>query len=68
MGTKMALGFANLFLGDFETKVLDLNLDKPCIWWRCIDDIFVIFTWGEEKLDDFMKYLNNIHHTIKFPS
>ncbi|XP_078372690.1 uncharacterized protein LOC144656333 [Oculina patagonica] len=68
MGTRMAPAFANLFMGDFETKALDSYPDKPFIWWRYIDDIFMIWTLGEDKLDDFIKYLNNIHHTIKFTS
>ena len=68
MGTSMAPAFANLFMGDFERKALDSYPDKPLIWWRCIDDIFMTWTLGEDKLDDFIKYLNSIHYTIKFTS
>ena len=39
---------------------------KPHLWPRYTDDIFMVWTYGEEKLDDFIKYLNNIHPTINF--
>ena len=68
MGTRTAPAFANLFIGDFERKALDSYPDKPLIWWRYIDHILVIWTLVEDKLDDFVKYLNNIHYTIKFTS
>ena len=68
MGTKMAPAFANLFMGDFERKALDNSPDKPYLWWRCIDDIFLIWTLGEEKLDKFITNLNSLHPTIKFTS
>ena len=68
MGTKMAPAFANLFMGDFERKALDNSPDKPYLWWRYIDDIFLIWTLGEEKLDKFITNLNSLHPTIKFTS
>ena len=39
---------------------------KPRIWWRYIDDIFIVWTEGEEKLRKFIDYLNSAHETIKF--
>ena len=68
MGTEMAPAFANLFMGDFERKVLNNSLDKPYLWWRYIDAIFLIWTLGEEKLDKFITNLNSLHPTIKFTS
>ena len=68
MGTKMAPAFSNLFMGDFERKALDNSPDKLYLWWRYIDDIFLIWTLGEEKLDKFITNLNSLHPTIKFTS
>ena len=68
MGTKMAPAFANVFMGDFERKALNNSFDKPYIWWRYIDDIFLIWTLGEEKLDKFITNLNSLHQTVKFTS
>ena len=35
------------------------------IWFRCIDDIFFIWTASEKELDDFLERLNNFHSNIK---
>ena len=68
MGTKMAPSYANLFMGNFEQKALAAATHSPLIWWRYIDDIFLLWTHGEEKLNDLITYLNNLHPTIKFTS
>ena len=39
---------------------------NPFVWWRYIDDIFMIWTEGEDNLKTFINYLNSIHPTIKF--
>ena len=36
------------------------------VWWRYIDDIFIIWQHGEEKLKELLKILNSSHPTIKF--
>ena len=38
------------------------------IWQRFIDDVFIIWTHGKEKLEDFLDYINKAHETIKFPA
>ena len=68
MGTRMAPAFVNLFMGEFERKGLEGYVDKPFLWFRYIDDIFMVWTHGNEKLDSFTTYLNSIHPTIKFTS
>ena len=66
MGTKLAPSFANLFMGYFEDKFIYSYRLQPLLWKRFIDDIFFIWTYGEEELTTFIKYLNDCHHTIKF--
>ena len=39
---------------------------KPWVWLRYIDDIFFVWTHGEEKLHDFLSCLNGFHHNLKF--
>ncbi len=36
------------------------------MWKRFIDDIFLIWTHGEESFQTFIKHLNSVHPTIKF--
>ena len=66
MGTRMAPSYANLFMGKFEQQTIDNSLLKSFIWWRFTDDIFMIWTHGEEHLKSFIGLLNSIHPSIKF--
>ena len=66
MGTRMAPSYANLFMGNFEQLAIENAPLKPFVWWRYIDDIFMIWTEGEDNLKTFINYLNSIHPTIKF--
>ena len=66
MGTSLAPNYANLFMDRFETKALDGYPLKPLTWKRFIDDIFMIWTHGEDSLNKFIEYLNSLHETIKF--
>ena len=65
MGIRMAPSYGNLFMGKFEQQAIDNSLLKPFIWWRFIDDIFMIWTHGEEHLISFIGFLNSIHPSIK---
>ena len=66
IGTKMAPPYAILFLAELEEAFLKKCKYKPEVWLRYIDDIFMVWTHGEEKLKDFLKELNIFHETIKF--
>ena len=57
----MAPSYANLFMGKFEQKALAASPHSPLNWWRYIDDVFLLWTHGEDKLDVFIKYLNSLH-------
>ena len=54
MGTKIAPAYANLFMGDLEQEILPQSPLKPLVWWRYIDDVFMIWPHGEEKLNEFV--------------
>ena len=49
-----------------EEKLLEQSQYKPWLWWRYIDDVFLVWTHGEEKLLEFVDFLNSAHHSIKF--
>ena len=68
MGTRIAPSYANLFMGNFEQLCHRKPLLKPFVWWRYMDDIFMILTEGEDNLKTFTNYMNlsSIHPTIKF--
>ena len=39
---------------------------KPLVWFRFIDDVFSIWTHGQEKLDSFLEELNRCKSFLKF--
>ena len=53
--TKFALRYANLFMADFEGKLLENFEKKPIIWWRYIDVKFFIWEHFEESLKVLIK-------------
>ena len=66
IGTKCAPSYAILFLAALEEKLLGQSQYKPWLWWRYIDDVFLVWAHGEEKLLEFVDFLNSAHHSIKF--
>ena len=68
MGTPMAPAIANIFMGWMEQRLLRTSpwSVDPQHWRRFIDDILVIWQHGEERLNQFIKWLNEQHKTIKF--
>ena len=54
MGKKFAPNYANLFLAEWEEKALEKCVLKPSVYWRFLDDIFMI--WEHSK-EDFYKFV-----------
>ena len=61
-----APSYANIFMGNLEKELLSQSRKKPTVWWRYIDDVFALWTHGEESLNNFIGDLNQAHPTIKF--
>ena len=66
IGTKTAPAYANIVMSIFERKLLTGSRNKPLVRFRYIDDIFAIWTFGEDKLKAFMLYINFIHSSFQF--
>jgi hypothetical protein len=67
MGTKCAPNYANLFMSQLETELLEqCHTPLPLIWLRFIDDIFMVWTHSPDELHEFLEYVNRHHPTIKF--
>ena len=58
MGTKMAPSYADIFMGIFGKQMLSTYHHKPFIYFRYIDDIFMIWTEGEDSLNKFLEHCN----------
>ena len=61
MGTPMAPNYANLFMTQVETDMLNdyeaENGLRPIIWLRYIEDIFFLWTYDEQSLKDFIEFI-----------
>ena len=70
IGTKFAQAYANLFIDRLEDRLLEASMDKPLVWMRFFDDVFYVWTHGEEKLKHFINFnfinFNRCHDTTKF--
>ena len=66
MGTKMAVAFANIFMGTVESQILRRSVLKPLVWKRFIDDIFSIWNINKAQVTQFIEQANSHHPTIKF--
>jgi hypothetical protein len=62
------VGFANNYVGQFEKMFVYLFHKQPLVWYRFIDDIFMIWTHGVESLTEFIDYLNTRVESINFTS
>ena len=66
VGTKFAPPYACIFMDQVETDFLQTQKFQPLVWFRYIDDIFFIWTHGEENLREFLEEFNKFHPNIKF--
>ena len=53
-------------MDEVEEKFLETQSKKPLIWLRYIDDIFFIWTHGEQELNRFLMDLNNFTPNLSF--
>uniref|UniRef100_A0A8C5M9U5 Reverse transcriptase domain-containing protein n=1 Tax=Leptobrachium leishanense TaxID=445787 RepID=A0A8C5M9U5_9ANUR len=65
MGTRFAPNFANLYMDNWEKNILKERVNDIVIYKRYIDDLFLIWNGGEEKLEIFLRELNTQDPNIK---
>ena len=51
---------------DFEKKAKEQAAHKPVYWFRYVDDIFIIWPHGQEKLEEFLNHISGLHNKIQF--
>ena len=66
IGTKVASPYASVFMAGLEKRIFENSGCHPHLWLRFLDGMFCIWTDGLEKLQEFFKFLNAFHPTIKF--
>ena len=66
MGTKTAVAFANIFIGEIAKQILNESAHKPLAWKRYIDDIISLWHSSRDVVEKFIEKENKHHPTIKF--
>ena len=51
-----------------EIDFLETQTVRPLLWLKYIDNVFFIWTESEEKLEEFLENLKNLHTSLKFTS
>jgi hypothetical protein len=68
----MAMGYApspvvsNIYMENFEELALWTAAHRPSLWLRYVDDTFVIWPHGPDRLQEFFCHINGIRPTIQF--
>jgi hypothetical protein len=57
---------SNFFMDGFEERTLKQATHNPLCWFHYVDDTFVIWPHGPEKLEGFLDHLYGIHRIIQF--
>ena len=66
MGTKTAVSFANIFMAEIETNLMQQNNTKPREWKRHIDDVFSLWDCNRNEVERFIEQANTFHPTKLF--
>ena len=65
MGKKFAPSYCNMFMTLCEEQILTKNNYQPFVYFRFLDDIFMIWTHEIEKFNAFFESMNSHHSSIK---
>ena len=66
MDSPLFLVIADFFMEGFENQAIEQVAHKPVCWFRYVDDTFVIWPHGQEKLTEFLNHLNGLHNKMQF--
>ena len=64
MGSPLGPASANIFVGYYEEKLFS-EISKPAVYFRYVNDIFVIFQ-NEKESEEFLIRLNGLHSSLQF--
>ena len=64
MGSPVSPIVANLYMEYFERKALASAINPPWVWYRFVDDTWVIQQQAQKQA--FLDYINSVDPAIKF--
>jgi hypothetical protein len=66
MGSALSPVVSNIFMEHSEELVLGTANHRPSLWLRYVDDTFVIWPHGPDKLQEFFDHINSLRPSISF--
>ena len=66
MGSPLSPTVAKLFTEILEVWAPETSSWKPKMWRRYVDDIFVIWPYGDQQLEEFHCHLNELNPSNQF--
>jgi hypothetical protein len=60
MGKTYAPGLADIYMEEFDDKAITGFYIKPLLFYRYLDDIFLVFTGSREQLKEYERFLNTL--------
>ena len=65
MGKKFAPSYANLFMAQWENTALEKCYQKPTMYFRYLNDIWILWDHGETQFQTFFDILNTHSPAIR---
>ena len=66
MGSPISPKVANIYMEDFEMRVINTSPQPPLMWKRFVNDTFVVIKAALKQ--SFLDHINSIDHHIQFTS
>lgn len=66
MGTKWSPHYADIYMACFEKQAMKKCSNKPFLYLRYLDDIFIIWQHGRQAFSEFLNIFNSHQPPIKF--
>jgi hypothetical protein len=66
MGKALSPVVSNIYMEHFEDLALKTAAHRPSLWLRYVDDTFVIWPQGPDRLQEIFCHIKGIRPTIQF--
>ena len=66
MGSPVAPILAHLYMSELEDNIKEFKGPKPSLYYRYVDDIFMMMNATKREISLFIKFMNKLEPSIKF--
>ena len=65
IGSRLGMNYACTYMDEWEKELFERSELLPIQYWRFVDDVWGLWTHGEDTLDTFVDTANTIHPRIQ---